>query len=132
MAKLKPCGTSAAYRRHLRNGEEPCQKCLTAVREETRTKREKERAEVASKVRESEPVLKVDGELDPLEELRVQYDVLGKHLMEAPPQSVAAISRERRAILEVLTASQPKKAERRGGGLFDELAQRRKNRGATA
>lgn len=130
MAKLKPCGTSAAYRRHLRNGEEPCQKCLTAVREETRTKREKERAEVASKVRESEPVLKVDGELDPLEELRAQYDLLGRHLLEAPPQSVAAISRERRAILEQLTADKPVEAST--GGVFDELAQRRKSRRAKA
>lgn len=130
MAKLKPCGTSAAYRRHLRNGEEPCQKCLTAVREETRTKREKERAELASKVRESEPVLKVDGELDPLEELRAQYDLLGRHLLEAPPQSVAAISRERRAILEQLTADKPVEAST--GGVFDELAQRRKSRRAKA
>ena len=28
---LKPCGTSAAYRRHLRNGEEACAECKSAV-----------------------------------------------------------------------------------------------------
>jgi len=29
-AALKPCGTSAAYRRHLRHGERPCDSCKAA------------------------------------------------------------------------------------------------------
>lgn len=28
----KPCGTDAAYRRHLKSGEEPCRKCRAAHR----------------------------------------------------------------------------------------------------
>lgn len=28
---LQPCGTPAAYQRHLRRGEEPCDPCLTAA-----------------------------------------------------------------------------------------------------
>lgn len=28
--KLKPCGTNAAYARHIRNGESPCLKCTDA------------------------------------------------------------------------------------------------------
>lgn len=28
--RLRPCGTVAAYSRHLRRGEEPCQPCRTA------------------------------------------------------------------------------------------------------
>jgi hypothetical protein len=31
----KPCGTEAAYRRHLRNGEPPCDRCRAAHRAET-------------------------------------------------------------------------------------------------
>ena len=27
---LKPCGTAAAYRRHLRRGERPCEPCRQA------------------------------------------------------------------------------------------------------
>jgi hypothetical protein len=27
---LKPCGTPAAYKRHQRNGEEPCESCRDA------------------------------------------------------------------------------------------------------
>lgn len=29
-AALKPCGTTAAYRRHLRHGERPCEHCRQA------------------------------------------------------------------------------------------------------
>jgi hypothetical protein len=32
MRDLKPCGTIAAYRRHLRHGEPPCESCLEAQR----------------------------------------------------------------------------------------------------
>lgn len=28
--KLKPCGTAAAYRRHTRHGEDPCDQCRAA------------------------------------------------------------------------------------------------------
>lgn len=28
--RLKPCGTPAAYRRHLRRGTPPCQRCKDA------------------------------------------------------------------------------------------------------
>ncbi len=30
---LKPCGTNAAYHRHLRRGEQPCAECLEARRQ---------------------------------------------------------------------------------------------------
>lgn len=33
---LKPCGTPAAYRRHLRHGEEPCSACRRAHTDEVR------------------------------------------------------------------------------------------------
>ncbi len=28
--RLRPCGTAAAYRRHLRHGEKPCRQCMEA------------------------------------------------------------------------------------------------------
>lgn len=37
----KPCGTSAAYRRHLRNNESPCPACIEARRLEDELKRER-------------------------------------------------------------------------------------------
>ena len=30
--EVKPCGTTAAYQRHLRSGEEPCRECREAAR----------------------------------------------------------------------------------------------------
>lgn len=36
---VRPCGTDAAYRRHVRHGEKPCPQCVTAhnaARQETR------------------------------------------------------------------------------------------------
>jgi len=30
--QLQPCGTPAAYRRHLRHGEQPCDACRDAMR----------------------------------------------------------------------------------------------------
>lgn len=33
MSDLKPCGTVAAYMRHYRRGEEPCDACLQAKRD---------------------------------------------------------------------------------------------------
>lgn len=36
--KLKPCGTPAAYARHLYHGEEPCTPCRAAASEYTRSR----------------------------------------------------------------------------------------------
>jgi hypothetical protein len=40
---LKPCGTLAAYRRHLWRGEEPCQPCKDANAAEWRRRNRKDR-----------------------------------------------------------------------------------------
>ena len=40
----KPCGTSAAYRRHLRAGERPCPKCCAANAQATKTYKRKAEA----------------------------------------------------------------------------------------
>lgn len=38
-----PCGTPAAYRRHLRRDEDPCTACKKAKRDEARTQRDEAR-----------------------------------------------------------------------------------------
>jgi hypothetical protein len=40
-SNLKPCGTSAAYRRHLRDGQDPCDACREAENLRTRKGRPK-------------------------------------------------------------------------------------------
>lgn len=37
--ELQPCGTEAAYRRHLRRGEQPCRACVAAQRVGVRERR---------------------------------------------------------------------------------------------
>ena len=44
-APTHPCGTRAAFRRHERNGEKPCQPCIEANRNETAAMMRKLRAE---------------------------------------------------------------------------------------
>lgn len=39
---LKPCGTPAAYQRHIRHGEKPCQPCHLANRADKKTTRKLE------------------------------------------------------------------------------------------
>jgi hypothetical protein len=39
-APVQPCGTVAAYRRHLRHREEPCEPCKQAERDKMRQKRD--------------------------------------------------------------------------------------------
>lgn len=131
MKPLKPCGTYAAARRHQRNGEPVCGLCKEAVAEHNREQRAKRRAKAVSKVQATASETPL-AELDVKVELRAQYELLGKHLLEAPPQSVAAISKERRAILEALMVDEPVRSGSGSGGVFDELAQRRKSRRSTA
>ena len=135
LGELMPCGTYAAARRHQRRGEPVCEACKEAVRAHNAKQRARRREAAVRRVHEQQDQKPAGGQLDAEAELRAQYDLLGRHLLEAPPQSVAAISRERRAILEALTsmgqatAKVPARGDR---GVFDELAQRRKRRGATA
>lgn len=49
---FKPCGTDAAYRRHIRHGEAPCDACLDAERNRTREAKQR-RAQDARDEREA-------------------------------------------------------------------------------
>jgi hypothetical protein len=42
--RLEPCGTRAAYRRHLAHGEVPCERCTAANRETERVRGRARRA----------------------------------------------------------------------------------------
>lgn len=65
MTPPKPCGTIAAYRRHLRAGERPCKQCTEANRLYMETRRAREEAkrveEAAPRVEE---ILKTPAEVE--------------------------------------------------------------------
>lgn len=119
---LKPHGTMAAVRRHRRNHEPLCDLCKQAELE-NKAERDNERRAKDVAARKAAPVLeaKPAPKLDRMAELKLMYDILGQALQEAPPQSIAAISKERRAILAELTVEEADEAKK-GGGLVDELA----------
>lgn len=50
MRALKPCGTLAAYRRHLRNHEDPCDPCLHANTEHGLRTKAQQRPAVPSRL----------------------------------------------------------------------------------
>ena len=93
---VAPCGTVAAYRRHLRHSEEPCEACRAANREKPRA----ERGARQPSARIIELVPAPPPEMTRLEELREQREILRSILddPECSARDAAAVSRELRAV----------------------------------
>ena len=101
MAALKPCGTPAAYRRHLRKGEDACADCKAAVRSsvsEGRTTKKREAGEARLKL--LEPL--VESEPDPLEVARDNLRIVEATLTSplTPAGSIASLTRRREELVE--------------------------------
>lgn len=101
MAALKPCGTPAAYRRHLRKGEDACADCKAAVRSsvsEGRTIKKREAGEARLKL--IEPI--VESEPDPLEVARDNLRIVEATLASplTPAGSIASLTRRREELVE--------------------------------
>ena len=101
MAALKPCGTPAAYRRHLRKGEDACADCKAAVRSsvsEGRTTKKREAGEARLKL--LEPL--VESEPDPLDVARDNLRIVEATLASplTPAGSIASLTRRREELVE--------------------------------
>lgn len=92
--ELSPCGTEAAYRRHLRRGEDPCAECLSGA---AKRKAERRSEAAGGKLVALPPVS--DAPLDRGAELRMMYGRLSAALGGASAQYVPALVREMRAVL---------------------------------
>lgn len=130
---LKPCGTEAAYRRHLRAGEDPCDECREAHRSVNAIGR-KAAAEADALERRSRLTI-VGADLpevrdakttalaadlpDTDSELAWMYEVLKQSLADAPPQNRPGIVREMRDVLRERRESVP---ESDGQSLDEQLA----------
>lgn len=105
--KPSPCGTKAAYERHLRTGEEPCDACRRANTVAQRKKRDAAR-------KPKEPLEGVDApaEMSRRDDLMRQRDVLWRAIQWAiqdDPARVAGLSKELRDIwadIEALSESE--------------------------
>lgn len=124
---LKPCGTSAAYRRHLRKGEEACAECLAAVAAEKQERLDgpRESRSVAALTAVVEfPAATPEKEFDPLVDAKDNLRIVNAALQEAVPREVAALSRRRQELVALIADLGGK----REVSLADQLAELRSRR----
>ena len=125
VSQLKPCGTAAAYRRHLRNGEEACDECKAAVAKDKMDKLDGDRE--SRKVSALAPVPDVVDDVDPLEDARENLRAVKAAMAEAVPREVSALSKRRQELVELIAGLGGKKEV----SLGDQLAEVRRRRSGT-
>lgn len=128
-----PCGTEAAYQRHRRAEESPCEPCVIAHRELKATKDRERRAADGEAVREAIDAAPSFEEIDPLAEaldnLRIVRAVLTSEA--TPANTIAALTKRRDDLVDRIqrlrAAQAPVEVSR-----IDELTSRRRERRAAA
>lgn len=124
--ELKPCGTPAAYRRHLRNNEEACDECKAAVAAEKMSKLDGDRdlrsVSVLASVSDTD-----ESEFDPLGDAKDNLRIVKAALREAVPREVSALSKRRQELVELIAELNGKKEV----SLGDQLAEIRNRRSGT-
>src|SRR5690625_2909950 len=128
---LQPCGTWAAYKRHKRKNEDPCDECRQASREQRQGQRRLERENAPAP---SLTVVPTVGDVveDPvLETLEVARDNLA--IVEAtlrapltPGGSIANLTKRREELVDRIRKLSG--ADRQEVSVLDQLAQSRKDR----
>ena len=115
--KPSPCGTEAAYKRHLRHKEAPCDACRKAHRDLQREKRK-------PVVIRPAPVAVEPGEtrLEALERQRELLSQAMKVAAEVDPKVLAPISRELRAVWAEIAELSEDSASDRGADPIEQLA----------
>lgn len=131
---LRPCGTEAAYRRHVYHGQVPCDACRAAHRAYVgRARRERVLRDTLARAAAHSAPLHVLGDprRDRVRRLEENLAIVDAALADAVPREVPALSR-RRQELEDAIWKLAGTAQREGGGGLDELARRRASRAAAA
>jgi hypothetical protein len=113
--QLQPCGTYAAYRRHLRNGEPACDLCKQAARDQANGREGlPPRADQVSDTAPT-PITEIP---TPRDDALENLALVNAALQKAVPREVPALSKRRQELVEYLNALDAKK----GGGLAGKLA----------
>jgi hypothetical protein len=124
-APLKPCGTPAAYRRHLRNGEAVDDLCAQAARDQKNARVDASRSESAALVAVAllaEPI----PHDDELEDARENLRAVKAAMSDAPANAIAALSKRREELMRRIAVLS--KANEPEMSVFDQLRQRREER----
>lgn len=133
--ELKPCGTEAAYQRHLRHREAPCAACRNAHRQRVgQGRRNKELSENLVRVAQRSRSLHALGDplADRIRRLEENLLIVDTALEEATPREVAALSKRRQDLEDAIWKLSPSQESGKGGGVLDELARRRAQRAAAS
>lgn len=124
--ELRPCGTPAAYRRHLRNGEPACGECLVAVADQKMARLDGDRD--VRKLSVLAPVVGIpaalDDVFDPLADAKDNLRMVKAALDDAVPREVAALSKRRQELVALIVELGGKKEV----SLADQLAEIRSRR----
>lgn len=128
--EMQPCGTFAAYQRHKRNKEAPCDACAEAARLQASERRDLARSESIDRVvlaLAAEPIVE---EIDELEDMRENLRMVRAAMGEAGARELAALSKRReelvRRIVVLSKSNEPEES------VFDQLRKRREERIAAA
>nr|WP_211579473.1 hypothetical protein [Mobiluncus mulieris] len=118
--ELKPCGTPAAYRRHKRHHEPPCEACREAVAKYKRGRRQvRKRLEAAPVVLAVAEAAPLPDEIDAVSDARENLRIVTAAMAAAPPQALAGLSRRRQELVDFIAGAT--KSEE-GGSLSEQLA----------
>lgn len=130
---LKPCGTPAAARRHRRNGEELCDECQAAVRDEKNARKRQEQDEQAAEFHESIDNSPVEGfdddsQVDALAEARDSLRIVREtlHSEMTRPGDIGPLTRRRDELVDRIQGLE-KAAAPEEVSVFDELEQKRES-----
>lgn len=130
--ELKPCGTSAAYRRHLRNDEPACELCLAAVAAQKMDRLDGDRearklSVLADVVPLNFPPSDDSDEFDPLADAKENLRLVKVALDDAVPREVSALSKRRQELVALIAELGGSKEV----SLADQLAEIRRRRTGT-
>lgn len=121
--ELQPCGTSAAYRRHLRRGEPACVDCKSAVAKKKMDGLDGDREDRKLSVLTVAPPVDTET-VDPLDDAQENLRMVRAAMGEAVPREVAALSKRRQELVELIVGLGGKKE----ASLADQLAEIRRRR----
>lgn len=117
--ELQPCGTYPAYRRHIRNGEDPCDLCKQANRD-YKNRRNSTDPNPGTFAGTFDPDNLPTPRDDAIENLRIVTEAMTK----AAPNALPALSKRRQELVDYLHAMNSKEE----GGIAEQLAAARAER----
>lgn len=127
---VQPCPSWAAYKRHLRNKEDPCDGCREAARDQRVKQLDGDRD--VRKLSVLAPVVDLpavpDDVFDPLADAKDNLRMVKSALDNAVPREVAALSKRRQELVALIVELGGKKEV----SLADQLAEIRARRSSGA